>query len=161
MKKKGFTLIELLVTIAIIAILASLLLPALTRARQKAYQAKCISNLKNISVAVHHYSIDFNERFPTLGSGAGGKESLALLANLNYLPNEGIYLCPNGNGTSVTDSDYRYTPGLDESSSSDSPLICDDTAEHHPPPRSVNVANVGGDVQMQPILPTGVSAPIE
>jgi prepilin-type N-terminal cleavage/methylation domain-containing protein/prepilin-type processing-associated H-X9-DG protein len=57
--KKGFTLIELLVVVAIIAILASLLLPALSRAKAGAHSAQCKSNLRQLSLALQSYLADF------------------------------------------------------------------------------------------------------
>jgi competence protein ComGC len=64
----AFTLIELLVIIAIISILAALLLPALTRAKQSAGMAKCISNLHQIGIALHCYVLDNGSRYPTTDS---------------------------------------------------------------------------------------------
>jgi len=60
----GFTLIELLVVIAIIAILAAILFPVFARAREKAREASCISNLKQIGLAVHMYAQDYDELTP-------------------------------------------------------------------------------------------------
>jgi type II secretory pathway pseudopilin PulG len=56
--------VELLVVVAIIAVLASMLLPALARAKQKSYRAACLSNLKQIGVASALYLDDFQQRFP-------------------------------------------------------------------------------------------------
>ncbi len=60
--KKGFTLIELLVVIAIIAILAAILFPVFAQAREKARQASCLSNLKQIGTAAMMYAQDYDER---------------------------------------------------------------------------------------------------
>jgi len=68
MKKgtRGFTLIELLVVIAIIAILAAILFPVFTQARAKARQISCLSNVKNLSLAILMYADDYDGKFPLI-----------------------------------------------------------------------------------------------
>jgi prepilin-type N-terminal cleavage/methylation domain-containing protein/prepilin-type processing-associated H-X9-DG protein len=73
MQKRGFTLIELLVVIAIIAILAAILFPVFAKAREKARQSNCLSNVKQIMTAHLSYCQDYDEAFcPTMPNPAAG-----------------------------------------------------------------------------------------
>ncbi len=100
MKKKGFTLIELLVVIAIIAILAAMLLPALSKAREKARQAVCMSNLKQIGLAFMMYAQDYDGYFPPLrykkSDGVHSYSYPQILSDGNYLKYPNTYFSSDG-----------------------------------------------------------------
>src|SRR3989442_15067321 len=64
LRKDGFTLIELLEVMAIITILASLLLPSLTRAKEQAQMIQCLNNLRQIGMGVKLYVDDYHGKFP-------------------------------------------------------------------------------------------------
>src|SRR5688572_32454704 len=78
-RRAGFTLIELLVVIAIIAILAAILFPVFAQAREKARQAGCLSNLKQIGNALTMYIRDFDENLPVQPVGSPGRTDRAVL----------------------------------------------------------------------------------
>src|SRR5262245_22866636 len=83
--RRGFTLIELLVVIAIIAILAALLLPALSRAKQKGQMVVCLNNVKQLATASILYAGDYRDSWPLNNQGDGALN----MANppANYVPN--------------------------------------------------------------------------
>jgi len=100
-KREGFTLIELLVVIAIIAILAAILFPVFAKARAKAREASCLSNVKQMTLAVNMYIQDYDNYYPlayvTSASLPGGGISWAGLVN-PYVASQtenGIWRCPD------------------------------------------------------------------
>jgi prepilin-type N-terminal cleavage/methylation domain-containing protein/prepilin-type processing-associated H-X9-DG protein len=88
--RRGFTLIELLVVIAIIAILAAILFPVFAKAREKARQSSCLSNLKQMGLAFLQYVQDYDERMP----------------RANNAPC--TYLLPNGTVSTSTNMLWHY-----------------------------------------------------
>ena len=97
----GFTLIELLVVIAIIAILAAILFPVFAKAREKARQASCLSNLKQLAVAVMQYNQDYDQTFPRsvyAESQASPPGPFWASELYPYAKNYQLYRCPTSGG---------------------------------------------------------------
>jgi len=116
LRKVGFTLIELLVVIAIIAILAAILFPVFAQAREKAREASCTSNLKQVALALRMYMQDYDERMfasgnlPATGDPSwnnrrpDGTNIVRMMGGglswfcQPYIKNEQIFKCPSDTG---------------------------------------------------------------
>ena len=112
--KKAFTLIELLVVIAIIAILAAILFPVFAQAREKARQASCLSNTKQMGLGVMMYSQDYDETMPPAyyyNATSGGNLDASGIHQWSgitqpYVKNGQIFVCPSDkiNGQTPTNA---------------------------------------------------------
>jgi prepilin-type N-terminal cleavage/methylation domain-containing protein/prepilin-type processing-associated H-X9-DG protein len=117
---RAFTLIELLVVIAIIAILAAILFPVFATAREKARQAQCASNLKQIGLGLLQYEADFDEITPIDQTAAGTFAVTPLL--MPYVKSTQVFICPDaklppgsnwgpyGQSYGVNDWYWNYNP---------------------------------------------------
>lgn len=131
-RRYGFTLIELLVVIAIIAILAAILFPVFAQAREKAREITCISNLKQMGLALRMYSQDYDERliwasnwnsdclsfagflpnYDTSNPAAIAASAPEVLLN-PYVKNAGLYLCPTWGPARIAAFTEAICPGTD------------------------------------------------
>jgi len=96
MRVRGFTLIELLVVIAIIAILAAILFPVFAKAREKARQTSCLSNIKQISLGILQYAQDYDERISRCGTLTPRSYWWSYVQP--YLKNTQVLVCPSRSG---------------------------------------------------------------
>jgi prepilin-type N-terminal cleavage/methylation domain-containing protein len=136
-QRGAFTLIELLVVIAIIAILVSMLLSALSQAKEKGRRIACVSNLKELSLSLHLFTID-NDRYPwRLPIAEGGSQARqrvfysfqAMQSEITALK---ILTCPSDsrsvatNWASVADTNVSYFAGVDSKESRPNSLLVGD-----------------------------------
>ncbi len=128
--RRGFTLIELLVVIAIIAILAAILFPVFARARERARQTSCLSNVKQITLAFLMYAQDYNEvmapRYYRYDPDvAGGPHWDVLL--YPYTMSMDIYVCPNTRAQSYgyNDRTLAYESMAEATRPAELVILCD------------------------------------
>ncbi len=119
-RKTGFTLIELLVVIAIIAILAAILFPVFARAREKAREAACVSNGRQIGLALRMYVQDYDETFPIYHAYQFNPPPwtpghLGIEMELEpYVKNRQIWRCPDDHGSPWQRTDVPWASNYAE-----------------------------------------------
>ena len=116
--RRGFTLIELLVVMAIVAILAALLLPALGRAKEQARRVQCVSNLKQVSLAIKLFALEQEGYYPwhiVPGEGGtygpfAGESWRNLISVSNDLSTPKVLVCPSDTATKTAIIDWSDGP---------------------------------------------------
>jgi prepilin-type N-terminal cleavage/methylation domain-containing protein len=99
-KRKGFTFVELLVVIGIIALLISILLPSLSRAREQANRVRCLSNLRSLGQAMYLYANTYRDRLPNgnfPGAAEPDKGVQVLVPLCEDYASVGVFRCPSDN----------------------------------------------------------------
>ena len=127
MKNRNLRIIRRMVVIAIIAILAGMLLPALNAARESARKASCMSNLKQIGLGIKQYAnmMAWEGWYPASAS----KDLKTLLNDTKKLTDAKMFKCPSAT-TAADTVDYIYASGLSESSDADLAVAADAKTNH-------------------------------
>jgi prepilin-type N-terminal cleavage/methylation domain-containing protein len=155
-RRGGFTLIELLVVIGIISLLMGLLLPAVQKAREAAFRISCANNLKQISLAMHHYELD-NGQLPPRCLGEDGATWAVLI--FRYIEQDNVYQRWNLSQSYYEQSDAarlfsvpiyfcpsRRSKASGYSISGDMPWLCGNSYGPHVPGGLIDYAACLGDI---------------
>lgn len=112
-KRSGFTLIELLVVIAIIAILAAILFPVFAKVREKARQISCVSNMKQVGLAILQYTQDSDNLVPVQDKWGNDYETYIVSARLQpYTKSFQVFKCPDSSASMGTVQAQQHDNGF-------------------------------------------------
>ena len=123
-RSQGFTLIELLVVIAIIAIIAAILFPVFAKARDKARQIACVSNMKQLGLAIMQYTQDSDETLPPRTNTDSGCWKNYIQP---YIKSADAFICPSNQESQETDFDGS---GIPPSFAANTDQNCGDAIDH-------------------------------
>ena len=137
MESKGVTIIELGVVIVLIGLITVLLSPFIKIIRSKVYEIHCVNNLRKISLAIHEYALENDERLPS---------DLSLIYTQGYIDDESIFDCPFSAHTGDAKvPDYNYKR-LSDFNLSGNPVIAYDKKDNHID-GGINVLYLNGEIK--------------
>jgi len=154
MKTKGFTLIELLVVIAIIAILAAILFPVFAKVREKARQTSCLSNEKQIGLALMQYVQDFDEKYPAREYNNDSSKTWRVVV-FPYVKAKGVFACPSN--PSAANNGYDGYPISYGGNYNSAPYFNQDWGNMYP--GGINGTGVFGDWDAPGVTLASITSP--
>jgi prepilin-type N-terminal cleavage/methylation domain-containing protein/prepilin-type processing-associated H-X9-DG protein len=149
-RRPGFTLIELLVVIAIISLLAAILFPVFSRARENAKRASCLSNLRQITLGVAQYTQDYDERLPILLSTTTPPGLIPWFHKLQpYVKSSSVFRCPSDQNPMPN----RYQTGIPAASQFPTSYAASDYSTIYLD-GSTSIPDVSGLILSEVVLPS-------